>query len=81
MLEELAKVRAQHFAEDNEEQEPGLRCIAAPVYNRFGQIIAALSISFPVIRFEEERMEEYVGLLHQAGKNISEHLGYHNYPA
>ncbi|MDV6251854.1 DNA-binding transcriptional regulator KdgR [Vibrio sp. EA2] len=81
VLEELAKVRAQHFAEDNEEQEPGLRCIAAPVYNRFGQIIAGLSISFPVIRFEEERMEEYVGLLHQAGKNISEQLGFHNYPA
>jgi len=38
VLEELAKVREQHFAEDNEEQEPGLRCIAAPIYDRFGAI-------------------------------------------
>ncbi|MCV5230856.1 DNA-binding transcriptional regulator KdgR, partial [Escherichia coli] len=56
-------------------------CIAAPIYDRFGQIIAGLSISFPTIRFDEERMEYYVGLLHQAGKNIAEQLGYHDYPA
>ncbi len=80
-MKKLAKVREQHFAEDNEEQEPGLRCIAAPIYDRFGQIIAAVSISFPTIRFDEERKDYYVGLLHQAGKNVSEQLGYHSYPA
>lgn len=79
LLEELVLVRKQHYAEDNEEQEQGLRCIAAPIYDRFGQIIAAISISFPTIRFDEERKGEYVSLLHQAGKNISEQLGYHNY--
>ena len=81
LLEELVMVRELHFAEDNEEQEPGLRCIAAPIYDRFGHIIAGLSISFPTIRFDEARMEYYVGLLHRAGKNISEQLGYHDYPA
>ncbi len=81
LLAELSKVRDFHFAEDIEEQEPGIRCIAAPIYDRFGQIIAGLSMSFPIIRFEEERKEEYVHLLHQAGKNISEQMGYNNYPA
>ena len=80
LLEELKVVREQSFAEDNEEQEPGLRCLAAPVYDRFGNIIAGLSISFPTIRFDEERLSYYVGLLHQAGKNISEQLGFHQYP-
>ncbi|SJN58953.1 Transcriptional regulator KdgR [Vibrio gazogenes] len=80
LLAELAYVRERHFAEDNEEQESGLRCLAAPVYDRFGNIIAGLSISFPTIRFDEKRMSYYVGLLHQAGKNISEQLGYHQYP-
>ncbi|MGF1764429.1 DNA-binding transcriptional regulator KdgR [Aliivibrio kagoshimensis] len=79
LLAELALVREQHFAEDNEEQEPGLRCIAAPIYDRFGCVIAGLSISFPTIRFDEKRMSYYVGLLHKAGKNISEQLGYNNY--
>lgn len=79
LLEELQKVKAQHYGEDNEEQEPGLRCIAAPVYDRFGTIIAGISISFPTVRFDEKRMSYYVDLLQQAGKNISEELGYKNY--
>lgn len=80
LLEELAKVKEQHFGEDNEEQEPGLRCLAAPVYDRFGSAIAAISVSFPTIRFDEERKLEYIKLLHTAARNVSEHLGFHNYP-
>lgn len=81
LLGELEQVRSQHFAEDNEEQEPGLRCIAAPVYDRFGHVIAGLSMSLPTIRFDEQRMDYYVELLQTAGRNISQQLGYNNYPA
>ncbi|PVX39208.1 IclR family transcriptional regulator [Pasteurella langaaensis DSM 22999] len=81
LIQEVEKVRQQHFAEDNEEQEPGLRCIAAPIYNRFGRIIAGVSISIPTIRFEEKKLPYLVNLLQIAGKNISEQLGYHDYPA
>ncbi len=80
LLAELSHVRDLHYAEDNEEQEPGLRCIAAPVFDRFGKIVAGLSISFPTIRFDEKRKSYYIGLLQAAGKNISKELGYHNYP-
>jgi IclR family KDG regulon transcriptional repressor len=81
LLAELEQVRKQHFAEDNEEQEPGLRCIAAPVYDRFGQVIAGLSVSLPTIRFDEKRLSYYVDLLQNAGRNISKALGYNDYPA
>lgn len=80
LLAELAQVRCQHFAEDNEEQEPGLRCIAAPVYDRFGNVIAGLSISLPTIRFDDKRLSYYVELLQTAGRNISMQLGYNQYP-
>ncbi len=80
LIEELAVVRQQHFGEDNEEQEPGLRCIAAPVYDRFGNVIAGVSVSFPTVRFDEAKKSYYINLLHQAGKNISEQLGFKNYP-
>ncbi len=80
LLDELVQVRDQHFGEDNQEQEPGLRCLAAPIYDRFGHIIAGVSMSLPTIRFEEARMDEYVAMLHKAGRNISEQLGYHDYP-
>ena len=39
-------MKAQGFGEDNEEQEEGLRCIAVPVFDRFGVVIAGMSISF-----------------------------------
>ncbi len=76
----LEIVREQGFGEDIEEQEQGLRCIAVPVFDRFGVVTAGLSISFPTIRFSEESKSEYVCMLHTAARNISRQLGYHDYP-
>lgn len=73
-------VRKQGFGEDIEEQEQGLRCIAVPVFDRFGVVTAGLSISFPTIRFSQESKSEYVCMLHTAARNISQQLGYHDYP-
>ncbi|MDV5170001.1 DNA-binding transcriptional regulator KdgR [Photobacterium rosenbergii] len=80
LLSELKTVKEQAFAEDNEEQEPGLRCLAAPVFDRFGNVIAGLSISLPTIRFDEKRKSYYVELLQNASRKVSEQLGFHNYP-
>lgn len=80
LLYALDQVKSQGFGEDNEEQEEGIRCIAVPVFDRFGVVIAGLSISFPTIRFAEESKQEYVSMLHRAARTISEQLGYHDYP-
>ncbi|MGL9723896.1 DNA-binding transcriptional regulator KdgR [Sodalis sp. (in: enterobacteria)] len=80
LLPELEQVRAQGFGEDNEEQEEGLRCIAVPIFDRFGVVIAGLSISFPTIRFSEEAKNDYVKMLHDAARAISRQIGYHDYP-
>jgi IclR family KDG regulon transcriptional repressor len=80
LLETLAQVRQQGFAEDNEEQEDGLRCIATPIYDRFGSVIAGLSLSFPSVRFLEQEKAAYINLLHAASGKISQQLGYHHYP-
>ncbi|EML1935212.1 DNA-binding transcriptional regulator KdgR [Providencia vermicola] len=79
-MRELAEVRKLHYAQDREEQELGLRCIAVPVYDRLGHVIAGLSISFPTIRFDEQQLEYYIRLLKVAGRHISEKMGYHDYP-
>lgn len=80
LLAALDEVKEQGFGEDIEEQEEGLRCIAVPVFDRFGVVIAGLSISFPTLRFSEEHKNEYVKSLHQAARKISEHMGYRDYP-
>ena len=56
------------MAKITKEQEEGLRCIAVPVFDRFGAVIAGLSISFPTLRFSEERLQEYVAMLHTAAR-------------
>lgn len=80
LLEELKLVRTQYYAEDNEEQESGLYCIGVPIYDRFGRVIAGLSISFPTIRFDAEHKAQYVTMLHDAARNVSEGLGFNRYP-
>lgn len=80
LLAELAVVRECYYAQDNEEQELGVRCIAVPVYDRLGHVVAGLSISFPTIRFDEQQIDNYVLLLKTAARNISEKMGFHQYP-
>lgn len=77
LLGELSKVRERGYAVDLEETEEGMRCVAVPVFNYTTRVIAGLSISGPVTRFSEERIEgELVPVLLEAGKKLSQSLGY-----
>ncbi|GAU05687.1 DNA-binding transcriptional regulator KdgR [Burkholderia stabilis] len=72
----LPHVRQQGYGEDNEEQEDGLMCLAVPVFDRFGRVIAGLSISFPTMRCGADTKAHYIALLMESGRAISERLGY-----
>jgi len=72
----LPQVRAQGYGEDIEEQEEGLRCLAVPVFDRFGRVIAGLSVSFPTMRCGADTKLHYVALLKEAGAALSARLGY-----
>ncbi|WP_027214440.1 DNA-binding transcriptional regulator KdgR [Burkholderia sp. WSM2232] len=76
VLSILPRVREQGYGEDNEEQEEGLQCIAVPVFDRFGRVIAGLSISFPTMRCGADTKSHYVALLRESGHAISTRLGY-----
>ena len=49
-LEHLASVREQGVAFDKEENSTGVTCVAAPIFDRAGQVFAACSLSGPTIR-------------------------------
>ncbi len=53
----LTDVKAQGYAVDDEENEEGVRCVAAPVRNDRGKVIAAISISGPSVRMTEKRIQ------------------------
>jgi len=56
---ELEKIKKDGYAIDNEEIEYGLKCVAAPVYDSTGKIVAALSISGPKERMDQD-LEKYI---------------------
>jgi len=78
LKEELKKVAEVGFAIDNEEMDPGVRCVAAPIRDYTRRIVGALSISGPSMRFPDERIEkELVPLVQKAADELSNRLGYH----
>lgn len=50
LKEQLAIVKKQGFALDDEENEEGIRCIAAPIFDNKGKTISAISVSGPAFR-------------------------------
>lgn len=76
LFAQLMQVRAQGYAEEIEESEAGVRCMAVPVLDYAGRSVAAISIGFPMIRFDETRKPEYIRLLLDAGQEASAALGH-----
>jgi DNA-binding IclR family transcriptional regulator len=71
LLEVLRCVREDGYSVDDEEAFPGIRCVAAPVKGRNGDILAAISATVPVQRMDEGRTKEICGLLRSAAEKIS----------
>ncbi|MFN4153911.1 MAG: IclR family transcriptional regulator C-terminal domain-containing protein [Paracoccaceae bacterium] len=76
LIDQLRHFRAQGVAEEIEESEAGVRCLSVPVLDHLGRSIAAISIAFPIFRFEETRRHEYVAMLRAAGEAASHALGF-----
>jgi IclR family acetate operon transcriptional repressor len=76
LLEELEVVREQGYAVDDGENEDGIRCVGAPVFDHQGEVIAALSVSGPSFRFSLERVRELSGVVKGAALQVSRQLGY-----
>jgi DNA-binding IclR family transcriptional regulator len=73
---ELVSVRSQGFALDNEENEPGIRCVGAPVLDYSGKAIAAISISGPCERITFERAMQLGPMLWESTRRVSRRWGY-----
>lgn len=81
LLDELAAVRRQGYALDREECEIGSNCLAAPVYDYTGKIIAAISVTGPTARLTAARMQENLPYLLEQTRKLSAILGYEPIPA
>ncbi|MEU9335761.1 IclR family transcriptional regulator [Streptomyces sp. NPDC048290] len=72
----LAEVRARGIAVEERESHPDVSGVAAPVRDRTGQVVAALSIAVPSIRWSERRRAELERLADGGARDLSARLGH-----
>jgi len=71
LLNSVYRDKQQGFAYDNEEAEEGVGCIGVLLYDSSKNVVGGLSISAPI----ERRKDEWVKLVQDAARKISERLG------
>lgn len=76
LLAEIEQIRIQGFAIDNEENEIGVCCVGAPIFNYSRSVIGAISISGPITRMDKNRCFDLGPLIREVGLRISSRLGY-----
>ncbi len=78
LKKELRKIRNLGYAIDNMEHESGVRCIAAPIKDYQGNIIASMSLSGPAFRIEEDRIPYIKERVIYYCRLISQAMGYND---
>lgn len=77
LIEHLKEVTRKGYAIDNEEYDPGVKCVGVPVRDYTKRVVGGLSISGPAYRLTPARIEkELVPLMLKAGHELSSKLGF-----
>jgi len=76
LITQLKNARKDGYAIDNEELAKDVRCIAAPILNFSGQVVAAISISGPIYRIDDDKLIIFSNKVKNIAMNISKKLGY-----
>ncbi len=75
LFADLEQVRARGWSFDDEERHAGMRCVAAPIFDGFGQAVAGVSVSGPSGRFTPEAVGEFGPLVKRAAARVTERIG------
>lgn len=77
LIKQLESITMQGYALEDEEMDPGVRGVAAPIRDYTRHVVGALSISGPVTRFSDARIQnELVPMVKQAAEELSMRIGY-----
>ena len=76
LRDELQDIRSKGLAYGREEFHRGISAIAAPIFNLYGNVVGAVVVTLPSIRFNSEQKRFIEPKLLSAAKNISHQLGF-----
>ena len=75
LLENLVMIKQRGFGIEREENETGITCIAAPIFNHRGEIAGAISISGTALRMNDDKIAAIKDKLIEVGTKVSQRLG------
>lgn len=75
LFEELKEIRGRGWAIDDEERHAGMRCLAAPIFNEFGEAIAGISISGPIVRMSDDKLTELGPVVLDSARQVTAMIG------
>lgn len=76
LLQDIRECRRRGWSLDDQEAEPAINCVAAPIYDYRGQVIAAISTSWVLAQHPEMRPEAIAVQVMKCAANISFNMGY-----
>lgn len=75
LREELALCRSRGWASSDSERTPGIRAVAAPVFDHTGRAVGALGLSVPTVRIDDARAAALGDRVAEVAWRVSEELG------
>jgi DNA-binding IclR family transcriptional regulator len=76
-IKEIKEVARRGYALDNEEYNPGVKCVAVPIRDYTGRVVGGISVPGPSFRMTDEILKrEIIPVLKAAGEKASKRLGF-----
>jgi IclR family transcriptional regulator, acetate operon repressor len=72
---DLGRIRARGWSIDDEERYPGMRCVAAAIFNEFGEPVGGISISGPTVRVTPQRLAAIGPEVREAAAAVTRMIG------
>ncbi|WP_411905815.1 HTH-type transcriptional regulator BhcR [Rhizobium mayense] len=75
LLADMDEIRSRGWSIDDEEHTLGMRCVAAPIFDEYGEAIAGISISGPAVRLPDERVAALGPVVRTAAEELTKAMG------
>lgn len=75
LLEDISEIRARGWSVDDEEHTLGMRCVAAPIFDEYGEAVAGISVSGPAVRLPDQKIDAVGPLVRAAAEGLTKVMG------
>lgn len=75
LFDDLQRIKQRGWSLDDEEGTEGMRCVAAPIFDAFGEAVAGISVSGPTVRLTDQAVERVGPSVRDAAQLVTRIMG------